>query len=84
MPNTPAMIGEGMTVWCGTKGVGEEQLKQAILKSFGSEHYVTDEAFLDIATSVVGTGPAYTYMFLEAQIDTISPRCTCSFSIFFS
>src|SRR6476661_3573744 len=71
MPNTPAQIGEGMTVWTAAETVSEQQRGWArtILGSFGRELYVDDENFLDMATALNGTGPAYVFMVLEAMID---------------
>jgi len=71
MPNTPAQIGEGITVWTATEEVTETQREYAlsILKALGTEVYVTDEHYLDMATALSGTGPAYVYLFMEALID---------------
>ncbi len=71
MPNTPAQIGQGMTVWTATPEVGEKQRKQAqlILGSLGEEIFVAEESYLDMATALSGTGPAYVFMFMEAMID---------------
>ena len=71
MPNTPAQVGEGMTVWAATSEVTERQRHQAeaILKALGLQLYVEDEAFLDMATAVSGTGPSYVFLFMEALID---------------
>ena len=71
MPNTPAKIGEGITVWTTTHAVNEEQQEQAriILKAFGDEVFVEKEDYLDMATALSGTGPAYVFMFLEAMVD---------------
>jgi pyrroline-5-carboxylate reductase len=71
MPNTPAQVGEGMTVWTASAGVNSAQLKQAqvILDALGQELYVGDEVFLDMATAVSGTGPAYVFLLMEALID---------------
>lgn len=71
MPNTPAQIGEGMTVWTASETVTSQQHDWArtILGSFGRELYVTDENFLDMATALNGTGPAYFFMVMEAMID---------------
>lgn len=71
MPNTPAQIGEGMTVWTATPEVAAEQRDQAqaILGALGEEIYVDDESYLDMATALSGTGPAYIFMFMEALID---------------
>lgn len=71
MPNTPAQIGEGMSVWTATSAVSQEQLAQAriILQALGKELYVEDEKFLDMATAVSGTGPTYVFLVMEAMID---------------
>jgi pyrroline-5-carboxylate reductase len=71
MPNTPARIGQGITVWTAAAGVSDEgrARAQAILESFGEEVYVEDEHYLDMATALSGTGPAYIFMFMEAMID---------------
>ncbi len=71
MPNTPAQIGQGMTVWTATPEVTDEQRDQAqaILGAFGQELYVNDESYLDMATALSGTGPAYIFMFMESLID---------------
>jgi pyrroline-5-carboxylate reductase len=71
MPNTPAQIGEGMTVWTAAESVTDRQRDWArtILGSFGREQYVDDENYLDMATALNGTGPAYVFMVLEAMID---------------
>jgi pyrroline-5-carboxylate reductase len=71
MPNTPAQIGEGMTVWIPTPSVSEEQLElcRMILGSLGEEILVADEDYLDMATALSGTGPAYTFLFMEALVD---------------
>jgi pyrroline-5-carboxylate reductase len=71
MPNTPAQIGKGITVWTATKNVSEAQRGQAreILLALGQEIYVEDEDYLDMATALSGTGPAYVYLFMEALVD---------------
>ncbi|RME48947.1 MAG: pyrroline-5-carboxylate reductase [Chloroflexi bacterium] len=71
MPNTPAQIGEGITVWTDTPAVTEEQRAQArgLLGALGEEVYVEDEGYLDMATALSGTGPAYVFLFMEALID---------------
>ena len=71
MPNTPAQIGEGMTVWTATPEVSPAQRAQAqaIVGAFGRELHVADERFLDMATAVSGSGPAYVFLFIEAFID---------------
>ncbi|MDF1512416.1 MAG: pyrroline-5-carboxylate reductase [Anaerolineae bacterium] len=71
MPNTPAQIGQGITVWTATDSVSTAQREyaQAILKAMGEEVYVEDEHYLDMSTALSGTGPAYVYLFMEAMVD---------------
>ncbi len=71
MPNTPAQIGQGITVWTATPEVTEEQRTQAqaILQSLGQEIYVEEEDYLDMATALSGSGPGYVFLFMEALID---------------
>ena len=71
MPNTPAQIGRGITVWYPTPGVTAEQCDQAreLLRALGSELQVEDERFVEMATAVSGTGPAYVFLVMEALID---------------
>ncbi len=71
MPNTPAQIGEGLTVWTATPSVTEAQRAQTrlIFQALGKEIFVDDEKYLDMATAVSGTGPTYVFLVLEALID---------------
>ncbi len=71
MPNTPAQVGKGITVWAATPEVNSFQNEQAkkILGSLGEEIYVEEEDYLDMATALSGTGPAYVYLFMEAMVD---------------
>ena len=71
MPNTPGQIGEGITVWTCSKEVSEEQqeMARAILGALGDEVFVEDESYLDMATALSGSGPAYVFLFTEALID---------------
>ena len=71
MPNTPAQIGQGISVWTATPEVSvmhKEQAK-AILGSFGEEIFVDKEPYLDMATALSGSGPGYVFMMMEALID---------------
>lgn len=72
MPNTPAQVGAGITVWTATEAVRSEQRQQTqtILAALGQEIYVEDEAYLDMATALSGTGPAYVFLFMEAMVDS--------------
>ena len=68
MPNTPAQIGEGISVWTATAEVTEQQKERAgsILGAMGKEIYVADEKYIDMATAVSGSGPAYIFFFVES------------------
>ena len=71
MPNTPARIAKGITVWTTSDEVTESQ-KQSVsdlFKALGEEVPVDDESYMDMATAVSGTGPAYVFLFMEAMID---------------
>ena len=71
MPNTPAQIGEGITVWTAAETVSDSQKEMAreILTAFGDEVFLDEERFLDMATALSGTGPAYVFLFMEAMVD---------------
>lgn len=71
MPNTPAQIGEGITVWVASPSVREDQidLARSILTALGQEVFADEEDYLDMATALSGTGPAYVFLFMEAMID---------------
>jgi len=71
MPNTPAQIGEGITVWVASPAVREDQVDIArnILTALGQEIFAEEEEYLDMATALSGTGPAYVFLFMEAMID---------------
>jgi pyrroline-5-carboxylate reductase len=71
MPNTPAQIGEGITVWVASPSVREDQIDLArnILTALGQEVFADEEDYLDMATALSGTGPAYVFLFMEAMID---------------
>lgn len=71
MPNTPAQIAEGITVWTASKGLDEQRRLWAktVLSAIGEQVEVEDEKFMDMATALSGTGPAYVFMVMEALID---------------
>jgi pyrroline-5-carboxylate reductase len=71
MPNTPARIGNGMTVWYATPATTDDQRAQAkaLLGTLGAELEVEDEKWVAMATAVSGTGPAYVFLVMEALID---------------
>jgi pyrroline-5-carboxylate reductase len=71
MPNTPAIMGDGMTVWTATEQVSETQRGWArtALGALGKELFVDTENYLDMATAINGTGPAYFFLMMEAMVD---------------
>ncbi len=71
MPNTPSQLGKGMTVWTSTPHVSDTQRQQAeqMLLALGEAIWVEEESYLDMATALSGTGPAYVFLFIEALID---------------
>ena len=71
MPNTPAQLGRGITVWYATPEVTEDQVAQArlLLGTLGIQLQVDDEKLVGMATAVSGTGPTYVFLVMEALID---------------
>lgn len=71
MPNTPAQIGKGMSVWTSTDAVTSDQKESArkILAAMGEELFTPDENDLDKATALSGSGPAYFFLFMEALVE---------------
>jgi pyrroline-5-carboxylate reductase len=69
MPNTPALIGRGVTGMVATAGVSAAQREtaDAILRAVGDTVWLADEALIDPVTAVSGSGPAYVFYFLEAM-----------------
>lgn len=70
MPNTPAMVGEGMSALVPNEMVTKEELGDIIniFESFGESEIVSED-LMDVVTSVSGSAPAYVYMFIEAMAD---------------
>ena len=71
MPNMPAQIGEGISVWTATPEVTQQQKERAssILGAMGKAIYVDDEKYIDMATAVSGSGPAYFSLMVESLVD---------------
>jgi pyrroline-5-carboxylate reductase len=71
MPNTPAQLGRGMTVWYATPETSPAQREQAalLLGALGAQIEVDDEKLVAMATAVSGTGPTYVFLVMEALID---------------
>lgn len=71
MPNTPAQIGQAASVWTSSLAVIPERLEDArrLIQAIGQEVYVSDEKYVDMATGLSGSGPAYVFMFIESLTD---------------
>src|SRR4029077_11555897 len=71
MPNTPARLGKGMTVWYATPETTAEQREQAaaLLGALGVPLEVEHGKNVALATAVSGTGPTYVFVVMEALID---------------
>ena len=71
MPNTPAQTSDGMIVWTAAKGISQKHhpIISDILKSLGKEIYFEDEKYIDMATAVSASGPAYVAIVIESLID---------------
>ena len=71
MPNTPAQVNMGMTVWIASAEVSDEQRAQAqaMLQALGEEIEVQKEIFLDMHTGLGGSGPGFAFLIIEAMID---------------
>ena len=70
MPNTPAIVQEGVTALAGARGLSSDHLELAkkIFESVGKT-VVVDETLMDAVTGLSGSGPAYVYLAIEALID---------------
>jgi len=71
MPNTPAQIRRGISVWAASDACSTAQrdLARAVLRALGDERHVADETFVAMATALSGTGPTYLFAVMEALID---------------
>ncbi len=71
MPNTPAQIGAGMSVWTAAASVSEafRETTRSIVQTLGEEVYVAEEKYIDMATALSASGPAYVFLFIESLID---------------
>ncbi len=71
MPNTPAQIRKGITVWAAAPActAAQRELARAALRALGEERQVDDEEFVAMATALSGTGPTYLFAVMEALID---------------
>ncbi|MBI5755108.1 pyrroline-5-carboxylate reductase [Candidatus Peregrinibacteria bacterium] len=70
MPNTPAMIQQGISAWTAGREVTshEKKIAQKLLRTLGDEVYIENEGQMDAVTALSGCGPAYVYLFLQSLI----------------
>ena len=70
MPNTPALVGAGITGYCPNQNITADELKICadVIASF-SEAEQVPESLMGVVTSLSGSSPAYVYMFIEAMAD---------------
>jgi pyrroline-5-carboxylate reductase len=71
MPNTPAQVAAGISVWTASPQVPAEvkEFARTLLSALGEELYVSDEKYLDMATALSASGPAYVLVFIESLVD---------------
>jgi pyrroline-5-carboxylate reductase len=71
MPNTPALIGQGMSALFARPAVSpvERERVQAVINTTGESLWLSDESQLDAVTALSGSGPAYVFYFLEAMVE---------------
>ena len=71
MPNTPALVGQGMTALypCPTVTEADKALVEQVIGTTGQSVWVTQESQLDAVTALSGSGPAYVFYFLEAMTE---------------
>lgn len=71
MPNTPAMVGRGVTVCCANAMVdaAQRQLADRLMAAVGEVGWVDDEGLIDAVTAVSGSGPAYAFLLAECMAE---------------
>lgn len=71
MPNTPAVIGEGISALYANKKATAKHKKTAelLLKAAGETVWISSESLMDVVTAISGSGPAYVYLFLQSLIE---------------
>jgi len=88
MPNTPALIGKGITAMCSNNAADaqDKKLATSLLQSAGEVVWLEEESQMDAVTAISGSGPAYVFLFMEALIaagvesglsETISKKLVC-------
>lgn len=71
MPNTPAMLGKGITGYCAPEGISFQTLQRVdnLINATGRSVYLEDESMLDAVTALSGSGPAYFYYLVKHMIE---------------
>ena len=71
MPNTPAMLGQGITGFCAAEGIGFSKLLKVenLINATGRSVYIEDESMIDAVTALSGSGPAYFYYVVKHMIE---------------
>ena len=70
MPNTPCIIGKGMSVWYSENCLNSDVcVVEDFLNSIGKQIRVDDEKYIDMATAISGSGPSYVYLLAESMVD---------------
>ena len=71
MPNTPAQIGEGISIWICSPSVtpDKQDITRNLLETLGKNIQVENEEYINVATALSGSGPAYVFLFIESLID---------------
>jgi pyrroline-5-carboxylate reductase len=71
MPNMPAQVGDGISVWTATAETSEDgkEMARSVLSPLGLEVFVEGEKYIDMATAVSGSGPAFALLMIESLID---------------
>ncbi len=78
MPNTPAAIGEGMTVAVANKNVtpAARKIADGLLHAMGRVEWIDDETLMDAVTALSGSGPAYIFYLIEVLAKAVSPSAS--------
>lgn len=71
MPNTPTQIGEGISIWICSPSVttDKQDITRNLLQTLGENIQVENEGYINMATALSGSGPAYVFLFVESLID---------------
>ncbi len=71
MPNTPAMLGQGITGYCAAEGVSFQKLQRIdnLINATGRSVYLENEALMDAVTALSGSGPAYFYYLVKHMVE---------------